>query len=219
MKPKTKSTDQTPPPQTDPLADLIGNPLAQASLAVGRLRVAPESFSSILPDLVGQVIKNNEAIKKGDLTNLEELLYSQALVLDASFHKFLAMAVAATEQTALMNGRFEIIPSLLSMALKAQEQSRKTLIALAELKNPKPSAMFIKNYVDKQLNHNLDESPIPTQHQIEEDKREPMDTRSQRQATPADPELETVGEVNGTNQRRGKGSKRQEQHQARDEKC
>lgn len=196
-----KNVTQSPPPKTDPLADLIGNPLAQASLAVGRLRLAPESFSSIVPGLVGQIIQNNEAIKKGDLSNLEELLYSQALVLDATFHKFLAMAVAGTEQTALMSDRFELVAGLAGMALKAQEQSRRTLVALAELKNPKPSATFIKNYVDKAL------TVQGSQPLLQEDKSEPVDIRSQREAEPADTRVETLGEVNGATNRGRKSRK------------
>lgn len=200
--------------KTGLMADLVTNPLAQAAIAVCRLRVAPTDFLEAVGELTGEIVKHNQQIKKGDLSNIEELLYSQALMLDATFHKLLSMAAAGTEQEALMSQRFEMITGLAAMSLKAQEQSRKTLVALAELKNPKRSTTFIKNYVDKQLNHlSVDESP--THPQLQEDTRAEMDFGSERKATAADPEVETVGEINGSEYGGRKSSKRQKQYQAR----
>jgi hypothetical protein len=116
------------------------------------MRIQPEESLQVVAELTTEISSRLQTIKKGDTSKIEELLYAQALTLDAAFHKSLTMTAAGTSQTSLMTERFEMIASLAAITLKAQEQSRKTLVALAELKNFKRSTTFIKNYVNKQLN-------------------------------------------------------------------
>lgn len=151
------------------------------------MRIPPEEFLQAVVELTTEISSQFQAIKKGDTANIEELLYAQALTLDAAFHKFLTMTTTGTSQPSLIAERFEIITGLAAIALKAQEQSRKTLVALAELKNPKRSTTFIKNYVDKQLNQmNIEPSQPSNQIQIQEDNHAPLDIASKREATPDD---------------------------------
>lgn len=166
-------------------------PIANACLSVARVRFPGDDMEKHLGQLTAEIVTQIHQIKKGDLTQLEELLYTQALTLDATFHKFLAQAAAGNNQASLMTHQFELISGLAALALKAQDQSRKTLVALAELKNPKRSTTFIKNYVDKQLNQVT--SPQPKK--LQEDSRAALDIASQRKTTPDDTAMETLVEV------------------------
>ena len=208
-----------PPPVTE--AQIAVEPLINAAISVTRLRFKPEDFAAQLSEVTSEIAAQTSQLKKGDASKIEELLYAQALTLDATFHKFLAMAASGTSQVSLMNERFEVITGLAALALKAQEQSRKTLVALAEIKNPKRSTTFIKNYVDKQLNQ-LDAEPSKSScqpKQLQEDNRATLDNLSQGETTTVDTAMETVAEVYGSSNTRRESNKRQKQHQTRVKKC
>ncbi len=79
--------------------------------------------------------KGIEEIKKGDLSKLEEMFYSQAVALNMMFT---SMSKIALHQSGLP--QFE---SHMRFALKAQSQSRVTLQALMQLKQPN-NTQFIK---------------------------------------------------------------------------
>jgi hypothetical protein len=82
------------------------------------------------------------------------------------------------------------------MALKAQEQSRKTLVALAEIKSPRRSTTFVKQYVNQQLNQALiqqNETESSPHKQLQEEHRAPLDIRSKRETEPVDTAVEAVG--------------------------
>lgn len=179
--------------QTTHQVKLAINPLENAALSIGKMRIAPEEFFQAVTELSTEINFQSQAIKKGDSSKIEELLYAQSLTLDAAFYKFLAMATTATNQPSLLAERFELIASLVAIALKAQDQSRKTLVALTEMKNPKRSTTFIKNYVDKQLNQmNVEPSQHPDQIQLQEDKRAALDIRSEREAASANTAVEAL---------------------------
>lgn len=192
-------------------AKVAVEPIANAAQSVTRLRLPPEELLKNLGNITTEIGIQTHELKTGDLSKVEEMLYAQAVTLDAAFHKFLAMAAGCTGQATLMGQRFEMITGLAAMAFKAQEQSRKTLVALAELKNPKHSTTFIKNYVDKQLNHLSVDEP-PNQPKLQEDTHAEMDTRSEREAKAADTEVAAVAEVIGSEHGAGKSNQRQKQH-------
>jgi hypothetical protein len=93
-----------------------------------------------------------EAQTKGflddDVTAAAELLYGQVLTLNAAFNKLMQLAILQMTQPG-QPSRYE---ALFDMALKAQEQARRTLQTLSEIKNPKPSAVYIKNAIAQQVN-------------------------------------------------------------------
>ncbi|MFM0053631.1 hypothetical protein PQR51_29470 [Caballeronia grimmiae] len=76
-----------------------------------------------------------DAMKAGDMSGVETMLLTQANTLDLLFNQ-LARKAAFCEYL----NQFQVH---LSLALKAQAQSRATLEALAEIKNPRPVA-FVK---------------------------------------------------------------------------
>lgn len=88
-----------------------------------------------LEALVKGIIETTNQVKDDDLHRLESMLVSQATSLQSIFTD---LARKAQAQTYLKN--FE---TYLGLALKAQAQSRATITALGELKNPR-HATFVK---------------------------------------------------------------------------
>ena len=78
-----------------------------------------------------------EAIGRGETAHLENMLIEQAELLNYLFSQ---SAVSAVH-----NSDSDQKAKLLSMALRAQNASRKTIVTLHEMKHPKRSTTFIKN--------------------------------------------------------------------------
>ncbi len=178
------------------LTKIIVQPIGNAAHSVAHLRLPQEEILKNLSDVTFEIAKQTHELKNGDISKIEEMLYSQALTLNAAFHKFLVMAAGGTSQAALMGQQFELITGLAAMALKAQEQSRKTLVALAEIKSPRRSTTFVKQYVNQQLNQALiqqNETESSPHKQLQEEHRAPLDIRSKRETEPVDTAVEAVG--------------------------
>lgn len=79
--------------------------------------------------------KGMDDIKKGDLSKLEEMLYSQAVALNMMF--------ANLSRRASIQANVDIRTKLATLALKSQNQSRNTIQTLINLKQPNQTA-FIK---------------------------------------------------------------------------
>jgi hypothetical protein len=77
-----------------------------------------------------------EALANGDLSNIRERLASQAIATDAMAHRLL--------QTSTLVKKPEDIDLHLRHAEKMFDSSRKALATLAEIRNPKRSATFVK---------------------------------------------------------------------------
>jgi hypothetical protein len=134
-------------------------------------------------------LKNQVAnvVATGDSKSIEEMLYAQSLSLQALFNRWISVAALCTET--------ESIDRMGSLALRAQDQCRKTLLALSEVRNPKKPTQFIKNYVDKQLNQLRVDQVEPTTvdpNFLKESQNAPMDIRSQGQASRTDQELDPL---------------------------
>src|SRR5919202_6814192 len=120
-----------------PAAQLIAQ---SASLDKGKSLEIAEEISERLAE-----------IRAGDTTYLEEMLLSQAISLNA-FSADCLMKASGFIQEGLVAKFPELTQSLAQLGLKAQDQSRKTVLALHEVRNPKKPSQFIKNYVHQQLN-------------------------------------------------------------------
>jgi hypothetical protein len=94
-------------------------------------------------------------IKEGDLSILEEILLSQAFVLNIAFTN---LATRANRQPDLTT-----MQMLMNLAFKAQNQSRATIDSLRNLKQPNQTA-FIKQtniaHGHQQVNNSLENNPI-----------------------------------------------------------
>ena len=102
-------------------------------------------------------------IKKGDLSEIEAMLFNQAKALEQIFTSSIRTA-KAQENLLQFQTHF-------NFALKAQNQSRATLQALIQLKQPNQTS-FIKQaniaHGHQQVNNPLENNPIPQNELLEE---------------------------------------------------
>ena len=87
-------------------------------------------------ELVTEMQTTFKEVNDGDLSGLEAMLVGQATALQTMFAS-LAMRAASQEQ-------LKQYQMFMTLALKAQAQSRATISALVDLKYPKQAATFVK---------------------------------------------------------------------------
>ncbi len=109
-----------------------------------------------LGDLIGELAKQVESVRDGNLARVESLLVSQAHTLDAIFNQLASRAAVNMGQ---YMGAAE---TYLRLALKAQSQCRTTLETLATIKNP-TAPTFVKQaniaHGPQQVNNSAAEFP------------------------------------------------------------
>ena len=123
-------------------------------------------------------------VKRGDLGELENALVEQAELLNFLFAQTAVQAAATPQIKAKCH--------LLSTALKAQNASRKTILAIAELKNPKQTTFI------KQQQNNLIAG--------ERQNGLPMDARTEIKAESADSRVDAVACEYRADDERGQSS-------------
>jgi hypothetical protein len=130
------------------------------------------------------------AIQEGDLSHLEAILYAQIETLNTVFQATLNQA-NATQYLESAQHHYDC-------ALKAQNQCRRTILALAELKNPK-KATFIRqqnNAVNQQINS--ENSSHSESKVMEVPSGERMDRRTAQATIIHDSGVETLGFIDRT---------------------
>jgi hypothetical protein len=149
-------------------------------------------------------------IKAGDMTDAEAMLYSQAMALQTIF---IDLSRRAANQKLM-----DHYQTFLTLALKAQSQSRSTLQALTELKFPRQVIMKQTNVANgaQQINNSGDiQEPAAARTpenknlknklspQIEDTRyeRETLDFGTTTTAGRPNPELVPVGKINRTKDR------------------
>ena len=99
--------------------------------------------------LIGHHVEVSKRVKNGDLSDLEEMLTSQALLLNSIFCE------SANRAADNMNDYPKASQTYMTMALKAQSQCRCTVEALNEIKNPKSVTITKQaNIADQQIVNN-----------------------------------------------------------------
>lgn len=187
------------------LAELTVSPTMNAAMLVdaftGNL-IGPGTAD--LCDVADSLRQTAKKVQDGDLAALEAMLVSQANALQVVFTSY---AVKAQVQTNMRN-----MESFMSLALKAQAQSRATISALVDLKYPR-QATFVKqaNIANgpQQVNNGVAVAPAhegnrdpavklsgPT-HEL------PQDTGTSSPTGASDSYLAAVGKVHRTKVRRG----------------
>ena len=148
------------------------------------------------PEIAGEISECLAEIRSGDTTYLEETLLSQAIALNA-FSADCLMKASGFLQDGMVVKFPELTQTLAQLGLKAQDQSRKAILALNELRNPKKPSQFIKNYVHQQLNQvQLEQQEL--KQQLEAATNAPLDIGSTTEAGRTYQKVETVGEQHGT---------------------
>lgn len=140
-----------------------------------------------------------KAIAAGDLTQLEQMLLTQAAALQAMF---IDLAVRAKKQN-----QFDGIQTMTGLALKCAASSRQAITALAELRMPK-TAVFAKqanvttgpqqvnNGTHPQAGSARAEEIATRPNELEASHEQRMDTRAQSQGGRADPGARALEPVN-----------------------
>jgi hypothetical protein len=147
------------------------------------------NFAPTVEGFLDAIRQGTEALERGDMSHLEAMLYSQTETLNTLFQVSIAKAQAGEYLS-----QVELHTDL---ALKAQNQCRRTIGAIAELKEPK-KATFIKqqnNAVNQQINsenNSQAESKV-----MEVPNGERLDGRKAQAAIGADTPVETVDFLKG----------------------
>ncbi len=126
------------PRYTDPVkrgAMLAASPLMRGAVTGRKYSEGIFGEDTDLTAYLAELRVLSQTVQNGDMTGLEKMLVIQANTLDMIFNQ-LARKAAFSEYL----NQFQ---THLSLALKAQAQSRATVEALAEIRNPRPVA-FVK---------------------------------------------------------------------------
>jgi len=137
-------------------------------------------------------------VKQGNLSDVEAMLYSQAYALNVMFATLMTRA-----------NRQEYMPptqALMSLAFKAQNQSRATLQALIGSKQPSQTTFVKQANISQghQQVNNLAEKNENSQNKLLEGQAYDLDSRPQTTAARINSNMEAVGEIH-----RCKDSRRQ----------
>ena len=184
---------QIPFEQAD--ADRVSLGVAQASdpdlaaaHAIALIQNGDKGLEHIMSETLelANVIKGHrEQIAGDNLSQVEAVLSAQIQVLQASFIRFMSLAAVAKTDAGAQK--------FTDIALRCQNQCRKAIATLNEMKNPKRSATFIKN---QQNLLKVEESQVRTtiqQSDTEEfSAHAQMDARSQGEAAASCAEIATV---------------------------
>ena len=161
-----------------------------------------------ITELIRNLESHAERVNVGDMSRIEGMLVSQAIALESLFTHLAERAMGHTQ-----------IPGFeanMRMALRAQSQSRATIEALINLKNPPvvyARQANIANGPQQVNNHGSpptgaparEESPDSPNKLLEISSHELLDTGEKSEASRGHPPLETVGEVHRPPHRGRKG--------------
>ena len=178
--------------------------VAEVQAAAAIEQWAKHAFAEVeLCTLIEKIREQTDAMHKGDMKEIESMLFAQSLTLQATF-------TALSRRAAANSGEhMGATDTYLRLALKAQGQCRATLETLANIKNPRPMA-FVKqaNITSgpQQVNNGGSEATDPLvraregkeipQNELLTDSRathgKPMDTRAKGKAGASNPRMATV---------------------------
>ena len=132
----------------DKVGIYVGKWVAQEKREEALKASPPEPYEeeALTPTALAKTVqKSREKIAKGDCSEIESHLINQAIAIQRIFEIYTQRMI--NEKYFVAQGTYGQI------ALKAQNQSRKTLSTIAELKNPK-KLTFIKQQNNAQFNLN-----------------------------------------------------------------
>ena len=155
-----------------------------------------------LNDIISTLRESVAEVKAGKMDRVEATLITQANTLDLVFNSLLRRAACQ-----------EMLPqyeAFMRLALKAQSQCRTTLETLAEIKNPKPTALINQQNMAavQQVNNTLAQEKKNRPNELLEGGgiAERVDTGTETQTIEAHSRLEALEEI-----RRSKNSGREDE--------
>ena len=155
------------------------------------------------------------AVNANDMTGMEAMLTAQAIALNVMFTEL------ARRASLNLGTHLDATETYIRLSLKAQSQSRATIEALGALKNPPVIYAKQANFAagHQQVNNaqaGIESSQIK---QLEQQHVERMDGGAQSQTVGADPDLATVGAINGAAQRGREAAGKPERLSGREAAC
>jgi hypothetical protein len=162
------------------------NCFASAALAIGNLHGRLDHGAAM-----DKLLNSAEKINKGNISEIEEMLITQAKTLDFLFYDAINKLVHLD-----MINQIEVFSNI---AFRAQAQCRKTLATLAEIKHPKRTtfihkqnnAIQINNAVKSSLRKNEISSEVANELlEVKDEQR--LDTRTTASPITVDSTMETV---------------------------
>jgi hypothetical protein len=178
---------------------------AQVMAKIGKSQLDASSIKAIADSVLEQAQKT----KDGDFSSIEVILHSQIAMLNSLSSHFMNKAIAGYDSGEVLTALPHIPNEFAELSLKCQAEMRKCISLLHELKNPKKPSQFIKTYVNQQLNQ-LQVEQEQLKQRLEEGNDAPVEFRSERTSTTADPEMETLGTQHRGKNPRGKGKVKNE---------
>lgn len=140
--------------------------------------------------LVETLRKQVDKVVDGDTRRIETMLMTQAQALDVIFHKMIKTSMNAQSLSHLQ--------VYADLGFKAQNQCRKVLLTLTEIKNPK-RATFIKqqnNAISQQVNNSIESENLKKTknitNELMEVEYERVDARTTIAPVSVNPAMETV---------------------------
>ncbi len=177
---------------------------AQTANAIANFGMGDNPLLSTMT-LKQAIEEQTQAFLEDDVTATAQLLYGHVVVLNTAFQSYMqvaAMCRDSGERTALFDA-----------ALKAQEQARKTLQTLHNIKNPQPKTVYIKNAIVQQINQLVTKTE-KLHKKLENTKYATVDTRSEeeteRTSEVVDIPAAALETLNRRKKPRGKGTSCQE---------
>lgn len=181
------------------IAKTMLNPTTNAAISI-KLNRAKEDEVTI-EELTKELQRQINRVNDGDMQRAESILLAQAHTLDSLSAELLKLSHNN------MGKHFSAAIKLLNMGLKSQSQCRSTLLALSEIKNPKP---YIQNNSAQYQQVNNGAAPekenkvtttrarenLKSSNEVLEDKtneQEWLDTRAPKTPGRNDKNLETMG--------------------------
>ncbi|MCA3269987.1 MAG: hypothetical protein INF44_06540 [Thalassospira sp.] len=180
--------------QQDRMAEIALSPIVSNGMTAAHF-ARRNGYSELgLTEAIKNVNEQTDKVRSGDLSAAETMLFAQAMALDAMYSELARRACLH------MGEHLPFMEAYLRLAFKAQSQCRTTLEALAEIKNPRQPATFVKQQNlahNQQVNNtihagagNLEKT---TNELLEASLDTRMDSGTQSQTSGSNPTLETVG--------------------------
>jgi hypothetical protein len=153
-----------------------------------------------LDHVVTAMVEAAKKVKANDMSQVEELLISQAMTLNMMFGELSRRAAAN------MGEYMEAHKTYMMLALKAQNQARMTLETLSTIKNPPIIYAKQANIANgpQQVNNGTtapsraNENQNPPNKLLEAAHEQPLDPTAPRTASGGDKAMATVEEIDGT---------------------
>ena len=133
---------------------LMNKPEAMASTAINSILAnvnMPDGTGTDGFEVQRSLKRQQQAIKEGDLSAIEEILATQLQVLNQSFSVCMARGFNCKSMETML--------AFTHLALKMQEQTRRTASTLASIKAPRQTA-FIKQQVNTAQNQQVINGPV-----------------------------------------------------------